>query len=38
MVYEEAVRIFRRNLLKFNVSMDTCRGCFAQAGLTVSRS
>eukprot|EP00439_Symbiodinium_sp_Y106_P062983 s1437_g9.t1 len=36
MVYDEAVRIFRNNLIRFNVSMDSCRDCFAQAGLAPS--
>ncbi|CAJ1374053.1 unnamed protein product [Effrenium voratum] len=31
-VYQEAMRIFRHSLLQHNVSVDSCRDCFAQAG------
>ena len=31
-VYQEALRIFRQDLLQHNVSMDSCHDCFAQAG------
>ncbi|CAE7324049.1 unnamed protein product [Symbiodinium natans] len=36
LVYQEARRIFEHNLLKFNVTVDSCRGCFMQAGLELS--
>ncbi|CAJ1371207.1 unnamed protein product [Effrenium voratum] len=31
MVYQEALRIFQANLLKYNVSMDSCQRCFNEA-------
>ncbi|CAJ1364747.1 unnamed protein product [Effrenium voratum] len=31
MVYQEALRIFKANLLKYNVSLDSCQRCFDAA-------
>ena len=28
-VYEEAVRVFKENLVKYDVSEETCKACFA---------
>ena len=31
-VYQQALQSFRQNLLKYNVSVESCQSCFAEAG------